>query len=121
MLLWLGQELSLRLRLLWLRLILLALLSLLFVGIVGGARGDVKALVNMLRDGLDLGPEFLLDTIQIESVFVRNEVDSQTKMSKPARATDTMQIGLRVLGEVKVDNDVDRLNIDTSREEVGAY
>ena len=32
-----------------------------------------------------------------------------------------MQVRLGILGEVKIDDDVDGLNVDTSREQVGAH
>lgn len=41
-------------------------------------------------------------------------------MTITAATTDTMEIRLRVLGEVKVDDNIDRLDIDTSREEIRA-
>jgi uncharacterized protein with von Willebrand factor type A (vWA) domain len=40
-------------------------------------------------------------------------------MSKSTRATNAVEICLRILGEVKVDNDVNGLNIDTACEKVG--
>jgi hypothetical protein len=41
-------------------------------------------------------------------------------MSETPRSTNTMEVSLRVLGEVKVDDDVHGLDIDTTREEVRA-
>src|SRR4051812_31061832 len=41
-------------------------------------------------------------------------------MSKTARAANTMEISLRVLWEIKVDDNVYGLNIDTTCEEIGA-
>ena len=61
----------------------------------------------------------MLNPIQVESVLESNEVDGQTKMPKSTRAPNAMQVGLRVLGEVKVDYNVDRLNVDTAGEKVG--
>ena len=79
---------------------------------------DVKALVNHLGDGPDLGPELLLDPVQGEPVVVGDQVDSDTKMSEATRATDTMQVSLGHLGEVKVDNHVHRLNVNSAREQI---
>jgi hypothetical protein len=39
-------------------------------------------------------------------------------MSKAAGSTDSVKIGLRVLGEIKVDDDVDSLDVDTSGEQI---
>lgn len=41
-------------------------------------------------------------------------------MSETTRTTNTMQIRLSVLGEVEVDDDIDRLDIDTTGQQVGA-
>ena len=41
-------------------------------------------------------------------------------MSKAARAANTMEVGLRVLWEIKVDDNIYGLNIDTTCEEIGA-
>ena len=41
-------------------------------------------------------------------------------MTKATRATDTMQVCLTHLGEVKVDDHVDGLNINTTSEQVRA-
>ena len=42
-------------------------------------------------------------------------------MTITAGSTDTVQVGLGVLGEVEVDNNVDGLDVDTSGEEIRAY
>jgi hypothetical protein len=46
------------------------------------------------------------------SVFVSYQVHSQAKMSKAARTTNAMEIGFTVFGEVKVYDDIHRLNIN---------
>ena len=40
-------------------------------------------------------------------------------MAEAARAADAVQVRLRRLGEVEVDDDVDGLDVDAAREEVG--
>lgn len=42
-------------------------------------------------------------------------------MAKSSRTADTMQIGLCILGKVKVDDYVDCLDIDTTRQQVRAH
>lgn len=81
---------------------------------------NVKALVNGLGDGLDLGAQLLLDAIEVETVVPVDQVDSQTKVTETTGATDTMEVGLCVLGEIKVDDDVDGLNVNTAGQQVGA-
>jgi hypothetical protein len=41
-------------------------------------------------------------------------------VTETATATNTMEIGLGVLGEIKVDDDVNSLNIDTTGQEIRA-
>lgn len=47
-----------------------------------------------------------------------DEINRKTKMTKPARATNTMKVCLCVFGEIKIDNDVHSLDIDTAGEEI---
>lgn len=87
-----------------------------------GIRGvvDIEALIDGLRNRLDLSSELLLDAVEVESVLPIDQVDSQTEVTETTRTTDTMEICLGILGEVKVDDDVDGLNIDTTGQQVGA-
>lgn len=55
---------------------------------------------------------------QVDAVVVGDEVHGQTQVAEPARAADAVQVGLRVLREVEVDDDVHRLNVNATREEV---
>lgn len=56
--------------------------------------------------------------MQIVTVFVCEEGDCKTEMTETARSTNSVKIGLCGPGEVKVNDDVDSLNIDTSSEEI---
>ena len=53
-------------------------------------------------------------------VVVSDKVDSDTEVSISSWSADTMQVGLRVFGEVEVDHHVHRLNVYTSGEEICA-
>lgn len=88
------------------------------ISIGNGAGSNIKVLVDVRRDGLNLRSELLLDLVQVETIFVGDQVDRHTKMTVSTTSSDTMKIGFRVLGEVEVDDDVDGLDIDTSREEI---
>lgn len=77
-------------------------------------RCDVEGLVDSLRDRLDLRSEFLFNAVEVEAIFVGNEVDGETKVTESSGTTDTMKVGFRVLGEVEVDDNVDGLNVDTA-------
>jgi hypothetical protein len=138
----------LRLPLLLLLLPLLLLLSLLHQRLTSlvhdGRRGDVKSGVDDRGHGLDLGAELLLDSVEVESVLVGEEVDGESEVTESTGSSDSMQVGLGGLGEVlrgeskedrsvrgpkrraqeaathEVDDNVDGLDIDTSSEEVRA-
>ena len=92
--------------------------SLLFPPLYSNA---VQALLDHRRDRLDLRPELLLDPVQVEPVVVGDEVDRQAQMSKTPGAADTVQVSLGALGEVEVDDDVDRLDVDPAREQVRGH
>lgn len=51
-------------------------------------------------------------------IVVGNEVDSKSEVAEPTRSANSMQVSLCSLRIVKVDNDVDSLDIDTPREDV---
>ncbi|KAK8222289.1 hypothetical protein BKA81DRAFT_17590 [Phyllosticta paracitricarpa] len=81
---------------------------------------DIQLLLNCLRNRLDLGAELLLNLVQIETVVPVNKVDGQTQVAKTTRTANTVKVSLGVLGEVKVDDNVDGLNVDTTGEKVRA-
>ena len=85
------------------------------------SRSDIKRTIDMLRDGGNLRPKLLLDTVEVKPILIRHQVDGKTQMSEPTGTTDTVKIRFRVLGEIKVDDDVHGLNINTTSEEVGAH
>ena len=67
---------------------------------------------------VDLGAELPLDAEQVVAVLVRHERDGDAQVAEAARAAHAVQVGLRVLGEVKADDHVDALHVDAAREEV---
>ena len=80
--------------------------------------GNVETLVDDLWHRFDLRPQLLLHGKEVVAVVVGDEVDGEAEVSEAAGAADTMEIGLGGLGEVKVDDDVHRLDVDTSRQQV---
>lgn len=85
------------------------------------SRGDVKGTIDVLRDGGNLCSKLLLDTVEVETVFVRHQVDGETQVSESAGTTDTVKVRFRVLREIEVDYDINRLDIDTTGEEIRAH
>lgn len=75
----------------------------------------------MSGDGRNLGAELLLDLVQVETILPVDQVDGETEMTKPTRTTNSVKIRLGILGEVKVDDYIDSLNIDTPGQEIRTY
>lgn len=80
----------------------------------------IKGGIDHLRDGLNFSAQLLLNAVKIEPIFVGDQIDGDTEMPETPGSTDSVQIGLRHLGEIKVNNNVHSLYVDTSREEIGA-
>lgn len=57
---------------------------------------------------------------QVDAVVVGDEVDCQAQVPEAAAAAHAVQVGLAVLGEVKVDDHVHALDVDAAREQVCA-
>jgi len=60
----------------------------------------------------------MLNLLEIEPVLVSNEIDSDTEMTKTTRPPNTVQVSLRHLWKVKVDDNIHSLDINSSREEI---
>ncbi len=78
----------------------------------------IKSLVDGCRDGFNFRAKLLLNPIEVEAIIPIDKVYRHTKMTKAAGTTDTMKIRLCILGEVKVDHNIDSLNIDTPRQKI---
>lgn len=68
---------------------------------------DLEAALNRLQDSLVLG--------------AADERDTETLGSKTTGTTDTVEVGVGLIGHVVVDSDVDTLNIDTTTEDVSGH
>ena len=51
-------------------------------------------------------------------VLVGDEVDGNPEMSVATTSSDSVKVGLRVFGEVEVDDDVDGGDVNTTSEEI---
>jgi len=98
---------------------LLSLLLLcLLLGLVRCPGCDVKTAIDDAGDGHDFRTQLLLDAVKIEAVLIRDEIDGNTEMTKSTATANSVEVGLGVLGEIEVDDDIDSLDIDTTRQEV---
>lgn len=62
----------------------------------------------------------MLDLVQVETVLIGDQVDSETQVTETTTTTNTVEIGLGVLGEIKINDDVDGLDVDTTGQEIRA-
>lgn len=86
------------------------------VGLAGSR--TIQLAIDCGRNGLDLSTKLLLNAEQVVPVIVGDEVDCKAQVPKTTGATHTMQIGLRALGEVEIDDHIDGLDVDAAREKV---
>lgn len=82
--------------------------------------GNVQPLVDILRDRLDFRVQLGFDVLQRKSIVVRDEVDRNAQMSIATGSADSVEICLGVFREIEIDDDIDRWNVDTAREQIGA-
>ena len=82
---------------------------------------SVQVLIDVLRDWLNLGRQFILNLEHVILVVFGDEIEGETEMTESARATNSVEVGVGGAGEVEVDDDVHGLNVDTSREEISAH
>jgi hypothetical protein len=85
------------------------------------AVGHVELRIHFLWDGLNVCLQLLLDAAQIVAVLEGDEVDRNAQMTETSRSSDTMQVGLGVAREVKVDDHIHRLNVNAASEQVRAH
>jgi len=78
--------------------------------------GDIQSLVNALRNWLDFCIQFLFYPIKIEAIVVSEEIDGQAQMPITSGSTYSVQVGLRVLWKIEVDHNIDRRDINPTRE-----
>ncbi|KAG5459975.1 MAG: hypothetical protein BJ554DRAFT_8041, partial [Olpidium bornovanus] len=81
-------------------------------------RGNVKSLVDNGGNWADLRAQLLLNSVEVEAVIVRDEVDGQAEVPEAAGTADAVQVCLSILGKVKVDDNVDSLDIDTAGKKI---
>ena len=81
----------------------------------------VQILVNVLRYRLDLGVQLIFDFEHVMLIILSYEVDCNTQVTKSTRTSYSMQVGVRRTREIKVDDHIDRFNINTSGEEICAH
>jgi hypothetical protein len=83
----------------------------------------VRGSINLFGHFRDFNNESLLDFFQHFGVFgtffVRNKRDGQSLSSKSTSSTNSMQVGIGVVGHVVIDHDIDTFDIDTSTQQVG--
>lgn len=85
-----------------------------------GRLGHIEAFVDALRDRLDLSVQLLLYSVKVEPILIGQKIDGQTQVTITARTTNSVQVRLGVLWEIKIDDDIYGRNIDTASEQIRA-
>lgn len=80
----------------------------------------VEAFVDARRNWLNLSAKVPFNVVEVEAIIPVDQVNRQTQVTVSAGSTDSVQIGFSILGEIKVDNNVDSLDINTTGQEIGA-
>ena len=60
--------------------------------------------------------QFIFNSEEVVLVVLSDEVDGETEVTKAPRATDSMEVSLRILGEVEVDDHIHRDDVNTAGE-----
>merc|ERR1719509_406507 len=81
----------------------------------------VERFVDDLGDGSDLCPQLLLNPVQGETIVVGYQIDGNSQVTESAGSSNSVQIRLRHLWKVEVDDNVDSLDVNSPREKVGAH
>ena len=55
------------------------------------------------------------------AIIVCDQIDRQSQVAESSRPTNTVEVSLGVLGEIKVDDHIDALDVDTASEEIGRH
>ena len=86
-----------------------------------GRSDRVEILVDVLRDWLDLGVQFILNLEHFMLVIFSDEVEGETEMTKSSRASDPVEVGVRAAWEVEVHDHVHRHDVDTTGKQIGTH
>lgn len=81
---------------------------------------NVLCRVDLGGDSLDLSTQFLFDLIEVEAILICDEVDGNSQVSESSGTPNSVEISLRVLREIEVDDNVHGLNVDTSGKQIRA-
>ena len=77
-----------------------------------------KIKIRYLRNWFDFRAQFIFNAMKSKSVLVSDQIDGNTKMAETTRATNSMQVSFGHLGEVKIDDHIHSLNVDTTSKQV---
>ena len=82
---------------------------------------SVEFLINGLWNGCNLGTKLLLDSVEVEAIIPIDQVDRHSQMSEPSRSTNAMEVGLRILRKIEIDDHIHSLDVDTTSKKIRTY
>lgn len=81
---------------------------------------SVELLVDGLWNGCNLGTKLLLDSVEVEAIIPIDQVDGHSQMSETSGSTNAMEISLRILRKIEIDDHVHGLDVDTTSKKIRA-
>lgn len=104
----------------FIKLIVLQKLETLFLILLLVEFRHVQTLVNVSWNWLNLGSQFLFNSVQSKPVIIGDQVDRDSKVAESSTTTNPMKVSFCHFWEVEINDDVDCLDIDTTGEKIAA-
>ena len=86
----------------------------------GYRRSPVEGLVDVLGHGVDFGIKFFLNFDDILLIPLGDQIDGKANLPKSPRPSNSVQVNTALIGKIKVYDNIDGLNIDTSSYQIRA-
>lgn len=80
----------------------------------------VQGFIDVPWNRSDFCSQLLFNSVEGEPVVVGDQVDCNTKVAEPATSADPVEVSLGHLWEVKVDDNINGLNVNPPGEQVTA-
>ena len=77
-------------------------------------------MINILWDGNDLCIQLRLNIEEVLLIWVSDEVNGETQMSETTWSTNSMQVGFGISWEIKIDDNINWEDINTSGKNICA-
>ena len=79
---------------------------------------SIQIFVDILGNRYDLSIQFILNLEQILLVIISNEINCKSQMSKSSRSSNSVQIGMHVRCNIKINYHTHLLDINSTRSDI---